>query len=69
MNEKIDNSSKNSRFSRFSEAPSIYFNYVEYNGVLLLRTRKLRSATRNCIVEMSGRARTLRLWSLLIVLT
>ena len=52
MNEKIDNSSKNSRFSRISESPSIYFNYIEYNNVLLLYTRKLRSVIRNYIVEI-----------------
>ena len=70
MNENIDSSSKNSKSTRFSEPPSsIYFNPVEYNDVLLLRTGSLRSVTGNCIVEMSGRARFLRLWSLVIMLT
>ena len=65
MNENIDNSSKNSKSTRFSEPPSsIYFNPVEYNGVLLLRTRNLRSEAGNCIVEMSGGSRFLRLWSI-----
>ena len=70
MNEKIDNSFKNSKFHRFSEPLcSIYFNHVEYNGVLLLRTRNPKSVTGNCVVETSGHAMFLRLRSLLIVLT
>ena len=70
MNEKTDNPFKNSKFHRSSEPLcSIYFNHVNYNDVLLLRTRNSRSVTGNCIVEISVRAMFLRLWSLLIVLT
>ena len=62
MNEKMDNPSKTSKFYGFSERPSsIYFEHVKYNGVALLRAENLRSIIGNCIVEISGHAKFLRL--------